>query len=492
MLWKSLLRSLLRSLALGLVAWLALAGCTGSDGPGAVPEAARPESREDLEPLLLELIDEHVATVEADPADASAHGTLGLVYEANELWALAHRSYANAAVLDPSDPVWLYRAARAEERTGSSDGAFAKYTDLATRFPRFAPARHRLGLRLLERGDLDGADRELRAALALRRSLPEPHAALAELCSIQGRFDEALAHAERAVELDGDYARARYVRGVALRGAGRPDDASADLSAGLNATTRSLPDRLTGRTAQFLVGMSVQSEVAAHLIETGRYDEAITLLRRALVDRPGDLVLGNNLSVAYQRNGQPQEAREILEKSVEAHPNHLPTLLNLAETYWKLRLHDEELRIARRAVQVDPHSGPAHFALAKAHLMLGNAREGVAAAEEALRYDTENPEIHSAAGEGLLQLSEFERAEEHFRKAMAIEPRLLPARVNLAMLLIQDGRLDEAAVEIRGLVEIAPRHPMVLRAQERYATAARAARGGGSGSSAGNDGGGGR
>src|SRR5262245_580752 len=74
-------------------------------------DVVRPEHPEKLGADIRALVDSEIATVEAHRDQASAHGYLGLAYEANRLWPEARASYRNAAVLAPDDPNWPYHAA---------------------------------------------------------------------------------------------------------------------------------------------------------------------------------------------------------------------------------------------------------------------------------------------------------------------------------------------------------------------------------------------
>lgn len=449
-------------------------GCTADRGASGLAPAL-PAAGAELDPLLQQRILAQVAVIERAPADAVAHGTLGLIYEANELWEPARRAYENAAALAPQTPEWLYHAALCQAETGDASGGEQKLAEVARRAPRFAPGRHQYGLALLSSGDIPGAERELLAVKDLAGTLPEAHTALAELRNTEGRFAEGLLLAERALELDPASLRARYLRGVALRGIGRAEEAAADLAAGADAKRQRIPDPLMGQLSRHYVGRSVQVGQGADLVEAGRYDEAIALLRAALVERPEDEAILNNLSVAYQRKGDNQAAYDLLIAHHKKDRDHLPTLLNLSEALWALRRFDEELGIAQHAVRVHPQSGSAHFALAKALFALQRFPEGIDACETSIRLDPTNGEVYSAAGEGLLRIDALDRAEPHLRRAIELVPNTLPPRANLCALLIRRGRLAEAEVALRELTRRAPDHPQVRILQDRFVEAQRAA-----------------
>ena len=101
--------------------------------------------------------------------------------------------------------------------------------------------------------------------------------------------------------------------------------------------------------------------------------------------------------------------------------------------------------------------------------------EGVIECEEAARLVPRNPEIRSAAGEGYFRLNRLADSERHLRKAIEIEPRLLPPRFNLCAVLIRTQRFAEAQEILIGLTRDAPDHPQVRFLQERFTEARSAA-----------------
>ncbi|RMH21726.1 MAG: hypothetical protein D6696_05140, partial [Acidobacteria bacterium] len=78
-----------------------LAACSAPP-PGPV----LPADAASLDPEVAALVERQAAAVREEPASAAGHGTLGLIYEANDLWQLARESYARALALDPGDRRW--------------------------------------------------------------------------------------------------------------------------------------------------------------------------------------------------------------------------------------------------------------------------------------------------------------------------------------------------------------------------------------------------
>ncbi len=460
-----------RSIPLIVAIVLSLTACTSENGPRVTREPARPAADQQIDPSLLRLIEPQIEAIEADMGSGKAHGTLGMMYEANEAWQLAQTAYENAAAVDPSIPEWLYHAALAQQALGDSVGAVQKFQSIAEQFPEFAPGRHSYGLARLEAGDVESAERELSKVLQLKGSLSEANAALAQLRNLQGRFPEALELAEKAVALAPRSNRALFVRGTALRGLKRFDEADPDLRAGSGAIPGVIPDSLSLSIGQYITGLTLQVDRGADLIELGRYDDAISVLISALGDHPDDVSLRTNLSVAYLRKGDFESATEVLTTLLDADPDHLPTLLNLSEALWAQRDLVRGLQVANHAVEKHPTSGLAHFARTRILFAQERIQEGLIAIKEAILHDPLNAEIQSAAGEGHLRLNQLAEAEQYFRRSVELNAIPLPPRANLCAVLIRQHRWKEAEQGLLQLSREAPDHPQIRALQQRFAEA---------------------
>lgn len=111
----------------------------------------------------------------------------------------ALQRFEAAATADPDEPRAGYGLALCWESLGAPDQAIAELRNTVSRFPRFAPAVHRLGRLLEAGGDLAGALDCLRQAVHLAPRDPEYHLSLGLALQQEGD-PKALAHLERAAE----------------------------------------------------------------------------------------------------------------------------------------------------------------------------------------------------------------------------------------------------------------------------------------------------
>ena len=122
---------------------------------------------------------------------------------------------------------------RASQGGGESAirAALPEFEAAARQLPGHAIFHNAVGKAYLALGDAARARQHLSQAASMRQSLMEPEYYLAELDLEQGRNDDAVDHATRALEiLPGNYP-SLYVRAEAFTAAGRTADAEADYRA---------------------------------------------------------------------------------------------------------------------------------------------------------------------------------------------------------------------------------------------------------------------
>lgn len=133
----------------------------------------------------------------------------------------------------------------------------------------------------------------------------------------------------------------------------------------------------------------------------------------------------------------------------------------------KLAAYDRGREIGKRAVELAPKSPDAHLWYAintarwgetkgvlRSLFLLPTIREELGIL---LELDPRSVRAHILAGNVLLEVPGFAggdraKAEEHFKKALAIDPRFTNARVDLARVYIADARYADARRELSRVV----------------------------------------
>jgi adenylate cyclase len=143
-------------------------------------------------------------------------------------------------------------------------------------------------------------------ALALDDSDPRVHSALTNLYIMQRQYEKAIAAAERQLELSPSGARAYHVMALALRWSSRYSEAIpfAEQAIRLDPYPSAVAFRNLG----------------ACYYSAGRYEEAVTVYKKALQKNPDDIFLHLSLSATYVKLGREGEAQAEAKEVIRIHP----------------------------------------------------------------------------------------------------------------------------------------------------------------------------
>lgn len=213
--------------------------------------------------------------------------------------------------------------------------------------------------------------------------------------------------------------------------------------------------------------------------------EAIETYQRALLLQPGVKEAYNALANLYARNEQPDKAEQAYRQAIsldgdyaEAYANlahlhrDLPQLLELAKRYpqealipYYISLHYQQANDIPSAVKFAQtadklaNDEKIKLLLAELHLANGNDRE------TARQYYEEALLLNPKSVPALINLANTEiddtRREAMYKQALDIAPQDLDAHLNYADMLYHQNRLHEALEEYRAAVILNPDKPEI-------------------------------
>ncbi|MDE1149461.1 MAG: tetratricopeptide repeat protein [Azospirillaceae bacterium] len=203
--------------------------------------------------------------------------------------------------------------------------------------------------------------------------------------------------------------------------------------------------------------------VAADLHRQGRLKEAENAYRaiiRIYAAIPEVRIAWSNLGAVLQGLGKFDEAVTCLKKARSLNPNHPPPHQNLGMALLGQGKTAEAIESFRRAVELNPQFAEAWHALGVA---CGQSND-LAGAEDAWRHtleiDPNRAETHFNLGLVLRNTGRLDAAAAEFHACASLDPSQGDARLALADTLIAMGRTDEAAQIIWVLVQTTPTHPV--------------------------------
>ena len=144
--------------------------------------------------------------------------------------------------------------------------------------------------------------------------------------------------------------------------------------------------------------------------------------------------------------------QEVKEQTVRD-PNDADAWYHLADLYENSGMYREEIDTLKKVISLAPDKGYAYVKQGMAYNRIGQYAAAVKSFSLAKKYFPKNPLIYNnlAVSYGMLgKISEEIRELEH---AIALRPHYATARYNLAMVLMKQGKRDEAMNQYRELVK---------------------------------------
>jgi Flp pilus assembly protein TadD len=232
----------------------------------------------------------------------------------------------------------------------------------------------------------------------------------------EGRLEEALPHAQRAVQLTGD------------------GDFHANLGTVLNAL--------------------------------GRVSESEAVLRRALETRPGDPVAYCGLGTSLARQERPEEALAAYRKALELDPRTPGLEANLAALHLLRGEIEQAVSWGRKAVERSPRDVQSRHNLGQALAQADDLGGAADQLQEACRLEPDNPKRHRKLAETFMQAGRLDLAAASYRRSLALEFLLEDANLLARILATHaDPKVRNGAEAVRiaeRMVAAAPREDAML------------------------------
>ena len=193
----------------------------------------------------------------------------------------------------------------------------------------------------------------------------------------KGELEEAVAHYNKALDLNPGYGEAHYNLANSLLRLGRVDEAIAHYEKALEINPNNL---------------SAHYNLAAAFVQSGKMDAAIEHYNIVLERDPNQAAAHNNLGAALNRVGRMDEAVTHYLKALELNPDNAEAHYNLGNTLLQMERVDEALAHYEKALELNPNNAAAHNKLALVLRQMGRTEEAEAHLQKALEIDRRRPQ----------------------------------------------------------------------------------------------------
>jgi tetratricopeptide (TPR) repeat protein len=293
--------------------------------------------------------------------------------------------------------VALGEIALAESNSGDAEKAYRRALQLN---PGSARAHSGLAEVLLAGGKHDEAIAEAKEALTAGDDRAATFSLLGMAQTIGGKYDEALPNLTEALKRDPKNSIALLYRAEVFISRQRFDEAIADLRSALEIEPRA-------RT---------RLRLAAALMQTKKYDEAIAVYQEVLKGEPSNAEARTALAVAMIESGKGDEAIAQLESLIKAEPNRADLRAQLAELYLPAQ-PEKALEHYSVAAKLEPSQINHQIGVGSALVKLRRFQEAVTALRQSL---AQNPKeeiayfAHTNLATALFELDDYPNAAREY------------------------------------------------------------------------------
>ncbi len=197
-------------------------------------------------------------------------------------------------------------------------------------------------------------------------------------------------------------------------------------------------------THRFPLLPRVWLELASTYSACGKWDEQIQSLKNASSINPRWGEITRALSEAYDKKGDIESARREIEKALELNPRSAVNFGYLADLLWRHDDKEEALEKIAHAVELDPEYDFGWSAMRRWCQTLGKPDFDVEVANRLCAQHPEKAKSWLRLAYSLDQPHQVDDAIEALDKTLRIDPMLVQAYSQKAMLLSSVGRFEEA------------------------------------------------
>ncbi|MDB4997312.1 MAG: Domain containing protein [Myxococcaceae bacterium] len=265
-----------------------------------------------------------------------------------------------------------------------------------------------------------------------------------------GDWTAARAYFEAAIKKNPKQADAHYYLGVVMDKTG--DRAAAEKS---YRTALDLQPDL----------QEAAENLTAIYIETQKFDEAVTLAKKALARNAKDAAMQLNYAVALSGKGDVDGATKAFDNAIKLAPNDPLFYLAYAQHLSTAKKNDEAVGKLREALRVAGDDPVMLGTIGSEFRTARDVPDCIAAFDKAITLK-DNADFRT--NRGMCKMGKDKAgAATDFQAAIAKEPNFAPAHYWLGSIFHDDGKFPEAIAEYDAYLKAAPKGPMAKKAEEK-------------------------
>jgi tetratricopeptide (TPR) repeat protein len=288
---------------------------------------------------------------------------------------------------------------------------------------------------LIATGDLQAAEKSLRARLRIPPAPEGAHLLMIDLLTRMGKYSEAMQFVSE-----------------------HPDDAEIFIKL----RDYFIGERMNDSALSLISKSRFPDPGVEHINESirkqisGDLQAAIASCNNALRFNNNDASAYNQLGRVLFNSGHPPQSQSAFEKAIALKPEFAEAWHNLGHVLRAQKKLEEAEKAYARSVELAPCYRSALLNLGVVKFALDKNKEGLINFTRLIELDPQNVEAQTNAGIGEFILRNFEKAKIHFRTAIELDPRNDAAMQHLATVFAEELDFESAIEYFRKSLVINP------------------------------------
>lgn len=398
----------------------------------------------------------------------------GEKYFAESKYREAVIQYLNAVQIDPRFAQAHYQLSQAYLKLGDKNHAFQELN----RTVELEPDNYRAhadiadllsGVRNPDGSTVQDALKQAKPHLDLLREkqpdTPETHEAWAYYDLAEKNLGQAIQEAQQAITLNPNRAESYLLLALLQLQSNLPDQAEASYKKAIQVDPKSMNaqlllggfyashNRLAEADQQFKRAIAMDPKNPAPraalvpvLTQEGKKDEIESFLRQTKKDLASDPEGYRMLGDYYYAVGDLDKAVTEFASLYDEHPKDIRVKKNYVQLLILKHQLEKATKLNDEILKSNPHDVDGLICKGQIEIAQGNPAGAVESLQGALRNDPDNATAHYHMGIAYSQQGDAARAESEWRSAVHVDPNLIPAQKDLAMLELGRGE-NQAALD---------------------------------------------
>lgn len=192
--------------------------------------------------------------------------------------------------------------------------------------------------------------------------------------------------------------------------------------------------------------------------KSGRRQEAIEMLNKAILIRPDYTEAYSNLGYAYAEEGRYDEAIRLYRKALALEPRHVEAYVNFGNTYVFMEQPEKAISMFKKVLEIDPANVKAYVNLGNVYSSAGRFVEGIGSFEKAISLEPYNAYAYTNLGNAYSVTGRREDAIAAYRKSIKIDPAIAKTYYNLGCVYRDAGRDGDAIESFKKTIRADPKN----------------------------------